>query len=478
MNQSLVKPTLAAAAAVLLLTLPSKPADASDPSRARYTDDPSRVFWFLHISDTHIDSPYYESEELKLEWSLTTGVDVVGPWFVAVTGDLTDASYGLIPGAGQQEDEWREYRRIVDAAGMMNDFYYDMPGNHDAFFDGELTWFLDWSLQGFTRHTTQPDWMIDLPFGCYHFVSIATPDNDGLVDPLDTPEVTDWEYNEVLASLDAFSHCNLTIAMGHHEYETADGGDAVDALLAAYNVPYYIHGHKHDYRAKVSTRGVVIQRIDALGKSDQNNFCVHAVDADCISHTCVSSDDPWPLAVITAPVDARLDNDDDVNNPYALSVPTSCEAAPLRVLVFDAIPVSTVTYWFDTPEAGPLTQSSSIPEQWTGTFDARSFSPGVQTLHVEVIGTRTRDFAAQILFEDRACDLAPPPMDEDAPEIPDVAEEVPEADVSEDVAEGPDGESDVAQPDVTVDFEEEDAEEEDDGGIGDLYGGGCSCTIR
>ena len=60
----IVKPTLAAAAAVFLLALVPGPARASDPSRARYTDDPSRVFWFLHISDTHIDSPYYENEEL------------------------------------------------------------------------------------------------------------------------------------------------------------------------------------------------------------------------------------------------------------------------------------------------------------------------------------------------------------------------------------------------------------------------------
>jgi hypothetical protein len=459
-------------------------AGASDPSLARYTDDPTNVFWFVQITDTYINTVYHEGEEMKMEWALRTGVDVVDPWFVVNTGNLTDASNGIIIGAGQQEDEWREYRNIAEGAGMTAEFYFDMPGNHDAYRDGGLEYYLNWSIQGFARHITQPHWRIELPFGSYHFVGIATPDN-GLVDPLGSPEITDGEYNELLAALDAHADTNLTMALGHHEYEAADGGERVDELLASYGVPCYLHGHEHDHRAKVSTHGVVVQRIDSLGKSDDHNFCVHAVDADCFSHTCVSADEPWPLAVITAPVDTRLDDDDDVNNPYAPSVPVTCTEAPIRILAFDSELVSTVSYFWDNAEAGPLAQSEDIPPQWKGTFDATSFVPGVHTLSVEVIGgTRTRDFEIQVLFADRPCDVTPPPAEEEAPEpAPDLVGEEPGGEPAEPIGEpapdtAPDAVGDLSIPEITTDAVQQDAGDENGGGLGgEISGGGCACSL-
>jgi hypothetical protein len=451
-------------------------ARASDPSSARYGDDPSKVLWFLHLTDTHIDTSYYAGEELRLEWALTTVLDVINPWFVVVTGDLTDASNGLIPGWGPQEDEWQAYRGIVDRSGMTYDFYYDIPGNHDAFSDGGLSSYLDHSLQGSVTHTTQPDWRLDLPFGSYHFVTVATPDNRGYVDPFDTPEITSAEYDEIAAKLAANADSTLTLAFGHHDYESADGGGGLDELLSSYGVGYYFHGHNHDYRARVTGHNVLIQRVDSLGKGETNNICVHAVDDNAWAHACVPDADPWPIAVISAPVDARLGEDDDVDNPYAVSVPTTCEAAPLRALVFDPVAIGTVTAWWDSGDVTPFTRSAAIPEQWTASFDAREFSAGVHTLTVEIIGSRTRDVSIQVLFADRPCDVHVPPPEEDAPEPVETAEETPEAESPVDTA--PD-QADETAPETVSDAvpDAPDDLREDTGGNGDISGGGCACRL-
>ena len=61
-----------------------------DPELAAYEADGSRTFWFIWITDTHIDfvlplvGP--EGEEDRLGWALGTAVDVVEPWFVVATG--------------------------------------------------------------------------------------------------------------------------------------------------------------------------------------------------------------------------------------------------------------------------------------------------------------------------------------------------------------------------------------------------------
>jgi len=493
-------PLIATAA---LLALRASPAGASDPSRARYTTDPTKVFWFMQLTDTHIDSAIWTSAEARLQWALTTGVNSIDPSFVVVTGDITDSTTGYIYGLGPHAAEWTEYRGIVNGAGMTADFYYDIPGNHDAYGDASLSYYLANSVQGAALHTTQPAWSLAFPFGTYYFLGVATPANDGLQWPWDNVKISTAEYNELSANLAAHTTSNLTFALGHHDYLGADGGASVDDLFELHRVPYYLHGHSHDYNARKSGGNVIIQRVNSIGQDATNNICVWAVDNDAVSHRCVDNGSAWPLAVITAPVDARLDDSDDVPNPYAPSVPVTCASAPLRVLAFDgdAI-VATVSYWFDTGLTGALAPTPGEQAQWTGRFDARGIAPGIHTLTVEVIGSATRDFEAQILFENRACDLPADPADDAGPEAVDAAEAVETAE-GEPVAETlPDGdedsaadtlpepvddvptdtiaEQDTAAPDPVVDGTSEETEGEGSQGdvfTGDLGGGACACSV-
>jgi len=480
------------AAAALLILLSARSAPASDPSLARYTDDPSRIFWFIQISDLHVHNILAAGAEEKLTWVLTTATGIVDPFFIVATGDLTDSTLATLPyyGFGPIPEEWDLYRSIVDGAGMTADFYYDVIGNHDAYGDDGASYYLSRSVQGSTQNTTQPDWRLDLPFGSYHFVAVATTCNDWAQWPFDRMEITDAEYNELNDNLSANTDSRLTIGAAHHDYIRAKNGTdvingaRVEELFTTYRVPYFIHGHEHDLQTRLSDGGVIIQRIDSLGQSDGYNFCVHAVDSDAISFACSSANSAWPLAVITAPVDARLSGDNSVNNPYAPTVPTTCAEAPLRALVFDAVPVVSVTFWWDSGAAGGLTASTTIPSQWTGTFDSTALSPGVHTLGLEVIGSETRDFEIQVVFEDRTCDLTPDTPDEDMEETAEAVEEPSAeetvqqeevAEVTQDPEAQPDARPDTA-PDTAVDAIDGDAAADDvDETEGEVAESGCGC---
>ena len=476
------KVTLAAAALLAFgLCLQARHAGASDPARARYTDDPNLVFWFVHISDLHIDTFLADYEQAHLEWALTTGVDVVGPAFVVATGDLVDGTDGINYLASPVDAEWDLYRGIIDGAGMTDDFYFDVIGNHDAYGDENAEHYLTRSVQGIAQGTTQPAWRVDLPFGSYAFVAVATVCNDWLPWWNDNMEITDEEFAEITANLEANADTNLTFALAHHDYVVSKAGVEVidglrlDDLFASHGVAYYFHGHEHDLRTRVTDADVVIRRINSSGQSTDDNFCVAAVDADCVSETCMPSQGGWPLVVVTAPVDARLGPDDDVDNPYAPSVPVTCEEAPLRVLVFDEGEVSAVSFWWETGLTGSLDESAVIPGQWLGTFDATQLNPGVHTLSVQAIGSATHETAVQVLFEDRTCDISGPPADEGAEEAAERPDEAapeavdPRPEAAEDAAvEVPADTTHEADQDV-----QEDAEEEEIPSAGG--GGGCGC---
>jgi len=482
-----IKPVILKVFLFLLFFSFSYISHASDPGLARYTDDPSSVFWFIQITDLHIDNPIYSGEEDKLRWALTEGVNIVNPMFVVATGDLTDSTSDTFPyyGSGPHPEEWDKYRDIVDSAGMTSDFYYDIIGNHDAYNDNGASYYLSRSVQGQAQHTTQPDWRIDLPFGSYHFVAVATTCNDWLQWPFDNTEITLEELNELRSNLEANTDTHLTIAVGHHDYTEARGGGSIDDLFASFGVPYYIHGHVHDFAAKLSSEGVVIRRMDSLGQGDNNNFCVHAIDSDTISMGCTNAQTPWPLAVITAPVDALIGPNDNVSNPYAPSVPVTCTSAPIRVLVFDNSTIGAVSYWWSgTLVSGGLTPSAEIPNQWLGTFDATAFTPGTYTLNIEVIGSRTREFSAQIRFEDRSCDITTQPEEEENYEVTEETEEeifednedsqtteIPVQEITDDEIPYQDSTTDI-QVELTEQTEEEDLLG------GNLSGGGCSCNIH
>ena len=382
----------------------------------KYLNDGSNVAWFIQISDTHIDSTglvgWYPD---ALPWVLGECIDVVNPQFVINTGDLTDHTCGSLGNyLGKPcDEEWQEYRKILDDHGMTPDLYFDIPGNHDAYGEGTLDHYLAYSMQGKDTGTTQQSWRIDFAQQSLHFFSVATPGNDGAQWPVDNTEFTTAEIDEARGFLVANADAEFQMAFGHHDFTSAKKAADMQALFAQYNVNYYSHGHVHDLKITMDADNILRYRINTLGQSQRQNVAIWAVDNLAVTVNIYDAQSSWPKVVITAPADKEIDWNGVVVNPHIPAVPKSCTAAPVRALVFDPQTVMSAGFVIDSGAPTAMTPRKSNPFQWRGSFDATQLTAGKHTVTVSVTASGTATSTNEFYVEDGTCDLGP--------EDPDVA---------------------------------------------------------
>jgi len=411
----------ALSALVLALAVPSV---APAQTLGKYLSDGSNVVWFIQITDTHINSTglvgWYPD---SLPWALGECTQNVNPSFIVVTGDLTDHTCGSLGSylGAPCDEEWEEYRQILDDHGMTPDLYFDVPGNHDSYGEGALTHYLKYSMQGADTGTTQQSWRVDFPQQSLHFFSVATPGNDGAQWPFDNVEFTSAEIDEVKAFLQTNSDAGFQMGFGHHDYKGAKKASEMDGLFQQYKVTYYSHGHNHDLKLTTEGDNVLRFRIDALGQSKGDNLAIWAVDNLAATVNIFDARSGWPKVVVTAPADQEIDWGGKVRNPHNVPVPKSCAAAPVRALVFDPQSVLSVSFSIDNGNAVAMAPRQSNPFQWRGTFDATGLPVGKHTVTVETTASGNASATNEFFVEDAPCDLGPedpdvPPTDGGTPD--------------------------------------------------------------
>ncbi len=393
---------------LLFLSINIAQAQENELENPAYLADGSHIFWFIQISDTHVSTFFNQTYGDKLYRVATEIADTVDPWFIVTTGDLTDSTDGVVYGTGPHVEEWQEYRGYLEQAGLTPDFYFDLAGNHDAYGDGELNYYLAYSYSGVTYRTTQPYWALDMPYGRYRFAAAADSANDGQQWWWDNAIFTDWELLELEENLQALGSSEMTMIFSHHDYLDVDNNEAFSDLLIREGATFYAHGHEHDRGIRLGSDDVIRFRIDSLGQGSDNNLAVYALDNHCLSQTVVNAEQPWPLAVITAPAPAQFSADGESewqDNPHAPPVSNSCEQAPVRVLLFDLLEPSNMRFRVDSESWQTLLQHPAIPEQWRGSFNTQELAVGIHDLEVEVTGDRTRSFYSRFRIVEGDCEL-------------------------------------------------------------------------
>jgi hypothetical protein len=403
---------LGLAVLVVLSALPD-PAGAGNPRSAFYSADPSRIFWFIHISDTHIGARG-STDSGNLSWLVNTAKSVINPSFIVASGDLTDSTNGSLFGIpnGPYQKEWDEYRSII--TGAMTDassVFYDIPGNHDAYNDRDFAYYLNNSIQGRATRNKQLSWTKDYGFGKYHFLGVNTCDNTGAGFSVfwpfgDYAGLDGEELQFINAELAANSDAALTLVFGHHPI--ADTGASDDTWLnyghtefvldlGSFGVSEYGYGHTHDFSETLfdgDTRtgnmpgdGICYFNLASLGKSSSNQFSVVAVDCNGIS-IATQAVKTWPVVLITAPVNNKIGV---AANPYSYTIPNS-PTNPIRALVFDPGTVSQVRFRIDGAATWlSMTQSGDNPKLWQAVWDASGVSGGSHTIEVQATGTTVRN---------------------------------------------------------------------------------------
>lgn len=398
-------------------------AEAGDPHAAYYSSDNNKLFWFIHITDIHIGTSGSQ-DGTNLQWIVNDAKSIIEPEFIVATGDLTDSTNGGLFPDGPHDEEWTEYRAILDANAIDLNFYFDIPGNHDAYNDADFSYYCHYNI----RNTNYPDpsqepcssqlsWTREFSFGKYHFIGSNTAGNDGrgfsIFFPYgDNAGIDNSELTFIETKLQEHADAELNLVFGHHAMDRTAGvsGDTwifygaseLANLMDSYGISSYGYGHTHQFTEKFFTQGEDYQtkqtyylnpgifyiNIDSLGKSSNNHFNVTAIDCNGIA-TVTQAINTWPVVLITAPMDFHLGA---APNPYAYSVPNS-NANPLRALVFDANTVNEVLYRVDgTANWSTMTAVAGNPHLWEGVWDASALSGGNHTIEVQATsnsGTRS-----------------------------------------------------------------------------------------
>lgn len=441
---------LATAAAAFLMLGPD-PA-AADPMSRTYARDTQGIFWFMHISDSHIDTAVNLASD-NLELALTDVLDVIDPVYVFVTGDLTDGSVLSIPTSGQVQEEWDHYGQILAVTGMKPSFYFDLPGNHDTYSDQGLTFWGANSLQGqanggklFVDATHQT------ALGEYYFVGLNSSGTWGKPLTFGNPEFTN--VADLKAGLQAHKSAQLVFAFAHHHMSPhgttalqmelgffGDDGPPVNAqevssILAGAGA-FYFHGHVHQLKQSIEA-GLVAHQISKMsgdGVVDRSsekayadtmyhaNIGVGIVDHNAFIYRGTALTEPWPMVAITAPVDMWLlgggqppesqagyswEGDFEPykthKNPYAYDVCKDAKDNPVRAVVLSKDPVTEVHALMDGSVISTLTAAADPKGLWVGEMDTTTLSAGDH--HLVVIAKTaksSREDSIWVHFTDGPC---------------------------------------------------------------------------
>lgn len=384
---------------------------AGNPHGAYYSPATDKIFWFMHASDTHIGASG-TTDTTNFQWLLTTARGVIQPSFIVLTGDLTDSTNGNIFGYpnGPYQAEWDQYKAIIDGARGENDwrdFFYDLPGNHDAYNDRYFAYYLANSVQGRATGRTQVSWTKTFPFGTYHFLGVNSADNTGAGFSLfwpygDYAGLDSTELAFIDAQLGASAGADLTMVFGHHPVTST--GDSADTYLYYghrefigsldyYAASEYGYGHTHangetqfagnSYTGTMTGGGIRYGSVASLGKDSPNSFSIVAIDCDGVS-SVTRPVGTWPVVLITAPVDRFVGT---AVNPYAYTVPVA-SANAIRALVFDPAAVSQVRYRIDAGTTWhAMSRVADSSALWQGTWNASSATAGNHTIEVQATGT-------------------------------------------------------------------------------------------
>ena len=408
--------TSLAAVGMTCIMLGSTSAWAGDPVSAAYCQENDRILWFMTITDTHIGIRGSQDTD-NLSWVVHEGKNVINPSFIVLSGDITDSTDGNLFGYpdGPHQSEWDEYRATLDMdnTGINAGNFFDIPGNHDAYSDGDFSFYLANSVQGQATNRTQASWIREFDYGKYHFLGTNTSANDSRAFSISFPfgdyaGLDEGELAYIDSELFTHSDSDLTLVFGHHPIEDTGytnetwlfyGAPEFTALLEGYGASSYTYGHTHHFSEAFFTEGieygtptpytitpgVFYINIDSLGESSDNHFNVTAIDCNGISMV-TEAINRWPVVMITTPMDRNLG--ENAHPLLGYTVPKGT-GNPLRALLFDPnTSVCTAEYRIGSSTTWyPMDRVETNPNLWEASWDSSGLNEGEHSIEVRATGS-------------------------------------------------------------------------------------------
>lgn len=171
---------------------------------------------------------------------------------------------------------------------------------------------------------------------------------------------------------------------------------------------FYLHGHVHDYTEYTEGNGaIVVNEVASLGKNDEANIGVGAIDNNGFVYRATDVTAPWPFVMITTPTSVVLRGGAEPN-PYAYFVCKDRVDNPFRALVFAPAPPSEVTITVEGLSPFPMKPVPGSTALWEAEIDTTSLAATVLDVTVSATaGGVTRAETITAGFSAGPCDPLP-----------------------------------------------------------------------
>ncbi|XP_022744346.1 putative metallophosphoesterase At3g03305 [Durio zibethinus] len=224
-------------------------------------DGPESVVWVVQLSDLHF-SVHHPDRAIDFKNLVPPALSMINPSLVLITGDLTDGKSKDLLVMKQNEEEWMEYKNVMDdvvqRTGLDKNIFYDLRGNHDNFgvpvVGGSFDFYSKYSINGqFGRSGHVNSVTLQAGEQKYLFVGLDSTMSVGLRGPTNLfGHPTDQLLTEIdleLSQWDSHSPKPVSkISFGHFPLSfsaSSQSGKTLKDIFLKHSLSAYVCGHLH-----------------------------------------------------------------------------------------------------------------------------------------------------------------------------------------------------------------------------------------
>ncbi|XP_020257007.1 putative metallophosphoesterase At3g03305 [Asparagus officinalis] len=326
------------------------------------------IAWVVQVSDLHI-SAYHHDRAEDLDRLLGPALRIIRPHLLLITGDITDAKNRKRTSTRQDESEWIQYKRSMDAVvrqgGIEKRRIFDIRGNHDKYgvpyAGSSLDFFSSYSISSqLNRLSNIHSISLVGDDRTYMFLGIDDTMHIGIRGPSNLfGHPTDDHINTIESELRYWenTHPNSSVTkvvFGHFPMSftaSSKKGQRYETIFAKQSISGYICGHLHAKFSKQLWKRHSVKVADTVKKQfwewelgDWKEFKlirILSIDEGQVSFADMelsNKQNDFPTTIlITYPTDSRSMNRLDAEPQ------TQLLRNDINTLVFSALPIRNVT---------------------------------------------------------------------------------------------------------------------------------------
>lgn len=238
--------------------------DSNTHLRRRVIDakgGPESLIWVVQLSDLHF-SAHHPDRALDFRALVGPALSMINPSLVLITGDLTDGKSKDLLIMKQDEEEWKEYQKVMEDvvkwSGLDKNIFYDLRGNHDNFgvpvVGGSFDFFSKYSINGQLGRSGKVNSVTLQTGGRKHlFVGIDSTMSIGLRGPTNLfGHPTDQLLTEIDSELSQWNSQSVEpvtkISFGHFPLSfsaLSSSEKSLKDIFLKHSLSAYLCGHLH-----------------------------------------------------------------------------------------------------------------------------------------------------------------------------------------------------------------------------------------